>query len=60
MEYKKTVIYCKNKRTQKIYGEAFIPNSKGQFPLIIFSHGIGYTISFIDPEKLASHGISVY
>ena len=60
MKFTKTVIYCKNKRNQKIYGEAFIPNSKGPFPLIIFSHGYGYTLSFIEPEKLASNGISVY
>jgi len=60
MKYSKKVIYCKNKKNQKIYGEAFIPNSEGPFPLLIFSHGYGYTISFIEPEKLALNGISVY
>ena len=60
MEFTRKVIYCKNKKNQKIYGEAFIPNSQGPFPLIIFSHGYGYNISFIEPEKLSSNGISVY
>ena len=60
MNYIKKIIYCKNKKNQKIYGEAFIPNSKEKFPLIIFSHGYGYNGSFIDEERLASNGISVY
>ena len=56
----KKVIYCKNKKNQTIYGEAFIPHSKGPFPLLIFSHGYGYNMSYIEPEKLALKGISVY
>ena len=60
MEYIQKVIYCKNKRNQRIYGEAFIPNSQGKFPLIIFSHGYGYNFSFIDSKRLASKGISIY
>ena len=58
--FTKKVIYCKNKKNESIYGEAFIPNSKGPFPLLIFSHGYGYSMSFIEPEKLALNGISVY
>ena len=60
MNYRKEIIFCKNKKNQKIYGEAFIPNSTGKFPLIIFSHGYGYNSSFIDSKRLASNGISVY
>ena len=56
----KKVIYCKNKRNEKIYGEAFIPMKEGPFPLLIFSHGYGYTLSFLEPEKLALNGIAVY
>ena len=56
----KKVIYCKNKKNEVIYGEAFIPNLKGPFPLLIFSHGYGYNMSYIEPEKLALRGISVY
>ena len=60
MDFVKEVIYCKNKRNQKIYGEIYIPQKKGPFPLLIFSHGYGYNMSFIEPEKLASKGIAVY
>jgi hypothetical protein len=60
MEFVKEVIYCKNKRNQKIYGEIYIPQKKGPFPLLIFSHGYGYNMSYIEPEKLASKGIAVY
>ena len=60
IQFTKNVIYCKNKKNQKIYGEAFIPKSKGPFPLLIFSHGYGYNMSFIEPEKLALNGICVY
>ena len=58
--FTKEVIYCKNKNNYKIYGEAFIPSSKGPFPLVIFSHGFGYNFSYIEPEKLALNGIAVY
>ena len=60
MNYRKEIIFCRNKKNQKIYGEAFIPNSKGKFPLIIFSHGYGYNGSFVDSKRLSSNGIAVY
>ena len=60
MYFTKKEIYCKNKKNQTIYGEAFIPNSKGSFPLLIFSHGYGYNMSYIEQEKLALNGICVY
>ena len=60
MEFTKEVIYCKNKKNKVIYGEAFIPKGKGPFPLLIFSHGFGYSMSYIEPEKLAMRGILVY
>ena len=60
MEFTKEVIYCKNKKNKVIYGETFIPKGKGPFPLLIFSHGFGYSMSYIEPEKLAMWGILVY
>ena len=58
--FTKKIIYCKNKKNKKIYGEAYIPNSNPPFPLIIYSHGYGYNSSLINIEKLSSNNISIY
>ena len=56
----KKTIWCKNKRNQRIYGEAFIPDGTGEYPLVIYSHGYGYNMSFLEASRLAAAGIAVY
>ncbi len=53
-------IWCRNKKDQRIYGKAYIPNEGAKFPLVIFSHGYGYNMSFLEAEELAGNGIAVY
>lgn len=58
--YRRETIWCTNKRGQNIYGNAYLPDGEGPFPLVVFSHGFGYTVSFIEADRLASAGIAVY
>lgn len=58
--FTKETIWCRNRRKQRIYGEAYIPEGSGPFPLVIFSHGYGYNLSVIDEAALAENGIAVY
>lgn len=60
MGYRGKTIWCRNCRGQRIYGRAFIPEGKDPFPLVIFSHGYGYNISFLESGRLAAAGIAVY
>ncbi|MBQ6344481.1 MAG: alpha/beta hydrolase [Methanobrevibacter sp.] len=53
-------IWCRNCRGDKIHGTAFVPKKDGKYPLVIYSHGYGYNMSFIDSERLAENGIAVY
>lgn len=57
---KRMTIWCENLRGQKIYGTATVPDKEGKFPLVIFSHGYGYNMSFIEAERLAESRITVY
>jgi hypothetical protein len=58
--FSKKTIWCRNKRNQRIYGEAFIPDGTGKYPLVIYSHGYGYNMSFLEASRLAAAGIAVY
>lgn len=57
--YSKKTIWCRNCRGQKIYGQVYVPDGGGEYPLVIFSHGYGYNISFLESARLAAAGIAV-
>lgn len=57
--YTKKTIWCRNCRGQRIYGQVYIPDGNGEYPLVIFSHGYGYNISFLESGRLAAAGIAI-
>ena len=57
--FSKKAIWCRNKRNQRIYGETYIPDGAGEYPLVIYSHGYGYNMSFLEASRLAAAGIAV-
>lgn len=47
---------------QTIYGEAYVPDKEGKFPLVIFSHELGnsHTSGIPYAKKLAENGFAVF
>lgn len=56
----KQVIWTKNHRGQNIYGQLYLPENTSPAPLVIYSHGYGYTMPFIDASALARAGIATF
>lgn len=56
----KQVIWTKNRRGQNIYGELYLPSNPSPAPLVIYSHGYGYTMPFIDSHALVESGIATF
>lgn len=56
----KTISLNVEQGSKTIVGQLNLPDGKGPFSLMIYSHGFGYNYSLFDLSKLAAHGIASY
>lgn len=61
MPYRTEEIWCEN-GSSRIYGIAYIPETEGRAPLVIFSHELGnnHESGIRYAERLAAHGYATY
>lgn len=52
-------VECRNSRGLAVRGKVRVPKGEGPFPLVVYSHGYGYNMAFVEAERLAEAGIAV-